>query len=44
LGGSHQPCATWPRRRSRLQVDHLEALEGTPILDIKPVLDAIADR
>lgn len=29
---------------SRVQVRHLEALDGTPILDIKPVLDADLDR
>ncbi|RMI35550.1 tRNA (N6-threonylcarbamoyladenosine(37)-N6)-methyltransferase TrmO [Nocardia stercoris] len=27
-----------------ITVDGLEALNGTPILDIKPVLDAVADR
>jgi len=29
---------------NRIQVDHLEALDGTPILDVKPVLSDIADR
>jgi tRNA-Thr(GGU) m(6)t(6)A37 methyltransferase TsaA len=28
----------------RVQVDHLEALDGTPVIDVKPVLDEIADR
>jgi tRNA-Thr(GGU) m(6)t(6)A37 methyltransferase TsaA len=27
-----------------VQVDHLEALDGTPVIDVKPVLDEIADR
>lgn len=27
-----------------LEVDALEAVDGTPVLDIKPVLEAIADR
>ena len=25
---------------ARIEVDHLEALDGTPILDVKPVLSA----
>jgi tRNA-Thr(GGU) m(6)t(6)A37 methyltransferase TsaA len=29
---------------TRVQVDNLEALDGTPILDIKPVLEPIGDR
>jgi tRNA-Thr(GGU) m(6)t(6)A37 methyltransferase TsaA len=28
----------------RIQVDHLEALDGTPVLDVKPVLTDIAER
>jgi len=28
----------------RIQVSALEAIDGTPILDVKPVLDPIADR
>jgi tRNA-Thr(GGU) m(6)t(6)A37 methyltransferase TsaA len=28
----------------RIQVSDLEALDGTPVIDIKPVLDAIAER
>ena len=28
----------------RLHVDHLEALHGTPIVDLKPVLGDIAER
>jgi len=28
----------------RLRVSGLEAIDGTPIVDVKPVLDAIADR
>jgi len=28
----------------RLQVDHLEALDGTPIVDVKPVLGDITER
>lgn len=28
----------------RVQVSSLEALDGTPVLDVKPVLDAIGDR
>jgi tRNA-Thr(GGU) m(6)t(6)A37 methyltransferase TsaA len=28
----------------RILVSHLEALDGTPILDVKPVLDPIAER
>ncbi|GAB2644382.1 tRNA (N6-threonylcarbamoyladenosine(37)-N6)-methyltransferase TrmO [Kribbella swartbergensis] len=28
----------------RLQVDHLEALDDTPIVDVKPVLGDIAER
>ena len=29
---------------NRIQVNHLEALDGTPILDVKPVLGEIAER
>jgi tRNA (Thr-GGU) A37 N-methylase len=25
-------------------VDHLEALDGTPVIDVKAVLDQVADR
>ncbi|WP_433157186.1 tRNA (N6-threonylcarbamoyladenosine(37)-N6)-methyltransferase TrmO [Kribbella sp. CA-247076] len=28
----------------RVQVDHLEALDGTPVVDVKPVLGDLADR
>ena len=28
----------------RLQVDHLEVLDGTPVIDVKAVLDQAADR
>ena len=28
----------------RIRVSDMEALDGTPIIDIKPVLDAVADR
>ena len=28
----------------RVQVDHLEALDGTPVIDVKAVLDGTADR
>jgi tRNA-Thr(GGU) m(6)t(6)A37 methyltransferase TsaA len=28
----------------RVQVSNLEALDGTPIVDVKPVLDPVADR
>jgi len=28
----------------RVQVDGLEALDGTPVIDVKPVLDATAER
>ena len=28
----------------RAQVDHLEALDGTPVIDVKAVLDQAADR
>jgi tRNA-Thr(GGU) m(6)t(6)A37 methyltransferase TsaA len=28
----------------RVQVDHLEVLDGTPVIDVKTVLDEIADR
>jgi len=28
----------------RVQVDHLEVLDGTPVIDVKPVLDEIAGR
>lgn len=28
----------------RVQVDRLEALDGTPVIDIKPVLDRAAER
>jgi tRNA (Thr-GGU) A37 N-methylase len=28
----------------RVQVDHLEALDGTPVIDVKAVLDQVADR
>jgi len=28
----------------RIQVDHLEALDGTPVIDVKPVLDKTAER
>ena len=30
--------------RLRIRVRNLEALNGTPILDVKPVLDSVADR
>ncbi|MEV0562561.1 tRNA (N6-threonylcarbamoyladenosine(37)-N6)-methyltransferase TrmO [Dactylosporangium sp. NPDC050588] len=29
---------------TRVHVDALEALDGTPILDVKPILDPVADR
>ncbi|HYN98649.1 MAG TPA: tRNA (N6-threonylcarbamoyladenosine(37)-N6)-methyltransferase TrmO [Actinomycetota bacterium] len=29
---------------TRVRVDHLEALDGTPVLDVKPVLRGIAER
>ena len=29
---------------ARVEVDHLEALDGTPILDVKPVLGSIDER
>lgn len=29
---------------TRVQVEHLEALDGTPILDIKPLLGGVAER
>jgi tRNA-Thr(GGU) m(6)t(6)A37 methyltransferase TsaA len=29
---------------TRVEVRNLEALDGTPILDVKPVLEPIADR
>ena len=28
----------------RVQVDHLEVLDGTPVIDVKAVLEEIADR
>jgi len=28
----------------RLEADHLEALDGTPIIDVKPVLRAVEER
>ena len=28
----------------RVQVDHLEVLDGTPVIDVKAVLDDLADR
>jgi tRNA (Thr-GGU) A37 N-methylase len=28
----------------RVRVDHLEALDGTPVIDVKAVLDQVADR
>jgi len=28
----------------RVQVDHLEALDGTPVIDVKAVLNQVADR
>ena len=28
----------------RVQVDHLEVLDGTPVIDVKAVLDEITDR
>jgi tRNA-Thr(GGU) m(6)t(6)A37 methyltransferase TsaA len=28
----------------RVEVDHLEALDGTPILDVKPALGAVEER
>lgn len=28
----------------RVRVDHLEALDGTPIIDVKPVLGAVSER
>jgi len=29
---------------NRIQVSHLEAVDGTPILDIKPVLETPGER
>jgi tRNA-Thr(GGU) m(6)t(6)A37 methyltransferase TsaA len=29
---------------TRMRVSHLEAVDGTPIIDIKPVLDAVLER
>lgn len=29
---------------TRIQVNHMEAVDGTPIVDVKPVLDPVADR
>ena len=28
----------------RVQVDHLEALDGTPVIDVKPVLGGVEER
>jgi tRNA (Thr-GGU) A37 N-methylase len=28
----------------RVQVDALEALDGTPVIDVKPVIDRTAER
>ena len=28
----------------RIRVSDMEALDGTPIIDVKPVLDAVTDR
>ena len=28
----------------RVRVDHLEALDGTPVIDVKAVLNQVADR
>lgn len=28
----------------RIRVDHLEALDGTPIVDVKPVIGAVGER
>ena len=28
----------------RVQVGDLEALDGTPVIDVKPVLDQVAER
>jgi tRNA (Thr-GGU) A37 N-methylase len=28
----------------RIRVDHLEALDGTPVVDLKPVLGGVDDR
>jgi tRNA-Thr(GGU) m(6)t(6)A37 methyltransferase TsaA len=28
----------------RVQVDHLEALDGTPVIDVKALLDQVGDR
>jgi tRNA-Thr(GGU) m(6)t(6)A37 methyltransferase TsaA len=28
----------------RIQVDHLEALDGTPIIDVKPVIGGVGER
>lgn len=36
--GLHRVKVLEIRDRCRLKVDHLEAIDGTPILDIKPVL------
>ncbi|GAA1739185.1 tRNA (N6-threonylcarbamoyladenosine(37)-N6)-methyltransferase TrmO [Luedemannella helvata] len=29
---------------TRMRVSNLEALDGTPVIDVKPILDPIADR
>jgi tRNA (Thr-GGU) A37 N-methylase len=29
---------------TRIRVQHLEALDGTPVVDIKPVLDPVHER
>ena len=37
---SHPRSLRWTRR---VQVDHLEAVHGTPIVDVKPVLNEYID-
>jgi tRNA-Thr(GGU) m(6)t(6)A37 methyltransferase TsaA len=37
--GLHRVKVLEVRNRRRLKVDHLEAIHGTPIIDIKPILD-----
>lgn len=38
------PCADPPRAASRIRVRNLEAVDGTPVLDLKPVLDRTEER
>lgn len=42
--GLHRAAILEMNSPLRIRVDHLEALDGTPIVDVKPVLGAVGER